>query len=93
MLRIEVQKKIFKNIDSETFARHTCPRCKLLLSEAVQPSCGHRICKSCADEILDTETTPHCPVCDEEFDNEDGAYVSIIIVNLCMLNVEVQKRL
>ena len=73
---IKVQRKLFKNVDSETIARHTCPKCELLLRDAVQPSCGHRICKSCADEILVKETVPYCPDCGEVFDSEDGAHVS-----------------
>ena len=74
---IKIPKKIFRDLDGETLARHTCPKCKLLLRDAVQPTCGHRMCQSCADEILAKETTPRCPDCGEDFDNEDGAYVSI----------------
>ena len=73
---IPVQQKIFKGVDDETFTRHICPECKLVLRDAVQPACGHRICQSCADEILAKETSPCCPECNEPFEDEDGAYVS-----------------
>ena len=73
---ISVQRKIFKGVDDKTFARHICPKCKLVLRDAVQPACGHRICQSCADEILAKDTSLCCPKCNEPFEDEDGAYVS-----------------
>ena len=71
---------IFK--DSNTLSRFRCPKCDLLLNDPVQPACGHRMCKSCADEILAEDTSPLCPHadCREPFDNEDGAYVSYLVL-------------
>ena len=38
----------------DVFPRYVCPQCNLLLKGAVQTAtCGHRLCKSCADELLD----------------------------------------
>jgi predicted amidophosphoribosyltransferase len=34
------------------------------------------MCQTCADDILKKETTPCCPECGENFDDDDGAYVS-----------------
>ena len=67
---------IFK--DSDALHRLLCPKCKYLLNDPVQPSCGHRICRSCADEIIAEQASPPCPYegCREFFDEEDGAYVS-----------------
>ena len=88
-LRREVVQQItFKDTEKETIARYTCPKCKQILKDAVQPGCGHRICQSCADEILAKETTPCCPECDENFDKEDGVYVSM---QLCLASSYRQK--
>ena len=65
---------IFK--DSNALNRFLCPKCYLLLKDPVQPSCGHRICSSCAEDILAEDASPVCPDCREPFDDEDGAYVS-----------------
>ena len=57
--------------------RYICSKCKLLLKDPVQFSCGHRICKSCADEILAKDFLPRCPKddCGEVVEVEDGKYV------------------
>jgi hypothetical protein len=81
--RETVQQKIFKGVDKETLAHYTCPKCKRILRDAVQPACGHRICQSCADEILAKENSPCCPECGDNFDKEDGAYVSSVYC-LCL---------
>ena len=64
---------IFK--EKETLARFLCPSCRCLLQDPIQPSCGHRLCKPCADTIIDNECPPCCPLedCQEEFTTEDGA--------------------
>lgn len=52
-------------------------KCEYLLRDPVQLSCGHRVCKHCADELIDNaETTPLCPECGDEITEEDGAKVS-----------------
>ena len=73
---VKVPRSIFKDADNDAYTRHTCPKCNLLLLDAVQPQCGHRICQSCADEMLKMEAIPCCPECGESFNDEDGAYVS-----------------
>ena len=69
---------IFKNKDD--FNRYRCPKCDSLLREAVQLSCGDRLCKSCADEVIARHASPACPQahCGEPLDNEGGAYVSYV---------------
>ena len=71
---------IFKNKD--VFNRYRCPKCDSLLREAVQLSCGDRLCKSCADEVIARHASPVCPQahCGEPLDkyNEGGAYVSYV---------------
>ena len=60
--------------DKEAPARLACSSCVKLLKEPVQFSCGHRICKACADSIL--ESNEHlCPQsdCQDEITEEDGA--------------------
>ena len=68
--------------NSEVLSHYTCPECKLILRDAVQPTCGHRICQSCADKILANaeakKTKAQCPECGEDVDNEDGAFVRIV---------------
>ena len=51
---------VFK--EKEALARFRCPSCRHLLRDPVQPSCGHRLCKSCVDTIIDNECPPHCPL-------------------------------
>ena len=71
-----VSKDIFKN--SRALNDYLCSECKLLLKDPVQPACGHRLCKSCADGILQRPATLSCcPECDETFDKEDDVYVSV----------------
>ena len=36
----------------EVWEKYICPFCEHLLQEAVQSSCGHRVCRSCADEAF-----------------------------------------
>ena len=71
----DVPRQIFKKSDS--LDRYSCIKCESLLQDPVQLGCGHRVCKHCADELIDnTETTPLCPECGEEITEEDGAKVS-----------------
>ena len=73
--RIEAHKNIFKNKDDVN--RFSCTHCKSILQEPVQIGCGHRLCRSCADELIATEPTPTCAECKEEITEEDGAKVQI----------------
>ena len=69
--------------DKDAYERLKCPRCKLLLNDPVQPSCGHRLCRTCADEIINTgPSPPSCPLedCQEEFELEDGEPVRALVV-------------
>ena len=79
MAGVNIPKKVFK--DSDEFKRYACLECRQLLNEAVQLACGHRICKSCADEIIRSKCPPKCPdpECQEEFTEEDGVYVSALL--------------
>lgn len=72
-----LNKAIFR--DQDALQRLLCPSCGLLLRDPVQPTCGHRICQSCAEDIIKSENNPTCPqqACGEEFSEEDGAYVRI----------------
>ena len=75
-----IHSAIFK--DRDALNRYLCPKCNKLLSDPVQPSCGHRMCKSCVEEMLAQGRggPPLCPSvdCGEAFEKEDGAYVSWI---------------
>ena len=75
MARNKIPRKIFK--DSESVSQFSCSECRLLLEDPVQLSCGHRLCKCCADELVSNETTPKCPAaeCNEEIVEEDGVKV------------------
>ena len=64
---------VFKGASKQSFEQFCCIECKLLLNDPVQPACGHRLCKSCADSLIKEEKSPRCPECGEEFDEEDGA--------------------
>ena len=77
----DIPRKIFK--ESESLDRYSCIKCNSLLQDPVQLSCGHRVCRHCADELIaNTKTTPQCPECDEEISEEDGAKVK----NFCLCN-------
>ena len=70
-------RQIFK--ESESLDRYSCIKCESLLKDPVQLSCGHRMCKHCADELIDnTEETPLCPECGDEISEEDGAKVKLM---------------
>lgn len=49
MVGHKVSKTIFK---TDLWKKYLCPKCGLVLKDAVQPSCGHWLCQSCADAIL-----------------------------------------
>ena len=50
----------------------------------MQAACGHRLCKTCADEIIKNEATPQCPECGEDFDEEDGVQARNRKLLVCM---------
>ena len=67
--------------DKDAYERLKCPHCKRLLNDPVQPSCGHRLCRVCANELIDSgPSPPRCPLedCQEEFELEDGEPVRIL---------------
>ena len=70
-----MSRNIFKGDSAANAEQFLCAECKLLLSDPVQSSCGHRFCKSCADSMLENETAPVCPDCNEAFETENGAKV------------------
>ena len=74
----------FKDINA--FNRYRCPECDLFLKEPVQFSCGHRICRSCAEEIITKHVSPLCPQadCGEPVNEEDGARVSYYKLVACI---------
>ena len=57
-----------------------CSHSDHLLNDPVQPSCGHRLCKSCADQIIQRNPiSPRCPKedCNEKFSLlNNGKHVS-----------------
>ena len=73
------QKKNFK--EGTNLNGFICWECDLLLREPVQIACGHRLCKSCADELLQSGLPAQCPVqdCRELIEDEDGAKVSLFV--------------
>ncbi len=38
--------------DGAILEKYNCPQCKQLLRNAVQPSCGHRLCEECAQGLF-----------------------------------------
>ena len=79
-------KYIFKH--SDAYERLRCASCRLLLKDAVQIACGHRLCQSCADYIIKTQLRAQakCPECDEPVEDEDGTEVSHALWSLsCMV--------
>ena len=79
----EVTREIFKN--EADFDRYSCLTCRNLLHDPVQLGCGHRLCRSCADRLVASGTTVlKCPAedCDEDVNEEDGAYVMQIYLTL-----------
>ena len=37
---------------AEGVSKYRCPGCRLLLRDAVQPSCGHWLCQTCAELLF-----------------------------------------
>ena len=65
--------------DGAAVDRLSCVECELLPKDPVQISCGHRLCRSCADKLLDSGPAAMCPECNEELEDEDGAMVSLYL--------------
>lgn len=40
------------NNDNRDLVKYLCPKCNKILRDAVQTSCGHWLCHSCAEEIF-----------------------------------------
>lgn len=78
---VSIPRKLFK--ESDSLDRYSCAKCDSLLKNPVQLGCGHRVCKNCADELIDnTETTPQCPECEDEISEEDGVKVNkLLLIN------------
>ncbi len=52
-----VSGSIFINPGSQSqWETYLCPKCDLLLRDAVQPSCGHWLCQTCAEELFQSAT-------------------------------------
>ena len=77
--------------DGAAVDRLCCVECKLLLKDPVQISCGHRLCKSCADKLLDSGSAALCPECNEELEDEDGTMVSLYL-NSNLLGKDKKER-
>ena len=62
-----------------------CAYCGQLLRDPVQPSCGHRLCKSCADQIIQNPFLVCCPKeeCKEKFSLfKNGKHVSVMVYDI-----------
>ena len=74
MATMKVTQKVFK--DKESLQRLSCSECCSVLDNPVQITCGHRLCKACADVLIAAGTSPRCPECKEEIEEEDGVKVN-----------------
>ena len=89
-----IPEKILKN--HEDHGRFVCTKCSLLLQDPVQISCGHRLCKSCVDELIANESVLKCPECEDDIIEEEGVKVGvndiIIIGNLSNAKISFKWR-
>lgn len=78
----------------EDFFRLQCSYCEQLLENPVQPICGHRFCKPCAENIINNHSPPQCPKedCRKEW-TENGYHVSILGILECHYNVIVRTQI
>lgn len=78
--------KLLKN--SNDLERFSCTKCSSLLEDPVQIGCGHRLCKSCADELIASagESTPKCPECKDDIIEEEGVKVYRTLMQCCSFN-------
>lgn len=74
---VSIPESVLKN--HEDRGRFACTKCSSLLQDPVQISCGHRLCKSCVDELIVNESVPQCPECKDEIVEEEGVKVGIEI--------------
>ena len=51
--RVGVLDGIFIDNNTEQRERYRCPKCRYLLKDAVQVSCGHWMCQQCAKDIFE----------------------------------------
>ncbi len=50
-----VSSSIFLDARAQSeWEKYLCPECSLLLRDAVQPSCGHWLCETCAEQLFGT---------------------------------------
>lgn len=86
MTTVNLALKLFK---ADDISRHLCCECNLLMRDAVQLGCGHRLCKSCADELVASPMAT-CPDCKEDIEEEDGAKVgSNILLTMILIQENV----
>jgi hypothetical protein len=80
----QVSDSQLKGNTAENVSKYRCPECKLLLREAVQPSCGHWLCNTCAVEIF-KKKKPRCPRddCGEELVPEDEQDAAVQVQTKC----------
>ena len=59
--------------DHDHLEHLVCSSCEKLLRDPVQLVCGHRLCQSCADDIIRSNNRPKCSLqeCGEEFSEEE----------------------
>ena len=54
-LATKVKPEFLKENNKEQLDKYQCPRCRYLLKDAVQTSCGHWLCNDCAEHLFEAK--------------------------------------
>jgi len=71
-----VSDSIFLNKEGQ-HKKYICPSCHYLLRDAVQPSCGHWLCQTCAEDLFKSYSEENMYV----------SFVSNLIIDLACITV------
>lgn len=72
-------------------SKHHCQVCKGVVRDAMQTSCGHRICQSCIDTLFKDSSGPvMCPANEEDCETQLRDHVSLLKTYL-LINVLTSK--
>jgi len=74
-------------------ARYRCVSCSLALRQPCQTPCGHRICRSCADQLISAAPVDHpvrCP--GNEDDCANLTRTSVSTFRSCRINCKVVNQ-
>ena len=53
---VKISTDLLAENNKDSWKKYVCPKCDGILQDAVQSSCGHWLCASCAEEIFNLKS-------------------------------------